>query len=546
VRFGTIMGRVRLRRLSTQIFALQAAILVATLLIGFALAIGSLQSNLDREFEQRALAIAHSVSADPVIADAAARRDDSGLVQRRAEAVRRATGASFVVVTDDKGIRLSHPNPEQIGHRVSTDPTAVLSGHIFTGVETGTLGRSARGKVPLRIASGRIVGEVSVGVLEDHITSALAKEVPRIALYSGIALAVGLVASILLAAHLKRRTFGLELDEIVDLLREREAMLYGIREGVIAVGPAGELRLINDEGRRLLDLDDVPVGGPVAELVPPGRLADVLAGRIEGRDLVLVRDDRILLVNRVEVRLRGRDLGAVVTIRDRTELEDVLRELNSTRSLADAMRAQAHEFSNRMHTLVGLLELGQHDAAVELAIDLSFEHNELTREMMERISDPFVAALLLAKGAAAAERGVELRFAEGLELEGELVDARDVLSVLGNLVDNAIDAAAQAGGKAWVEVLLRGDGDAVVVRVADSGSGVPPELRERIFQDGFSTKATSSPAQRGVGLALVRQLVERRGGHVRLLEPEAGARGHGAVFEAVLPEAQRVPAEVRV
>src|SRR5204863_1860582 len=262
------------------------------------------------------------------------------------------------------GIRFSHPDMAEIGKHVSTDPGPALRGETVLAVETGTLGRSARAKVPLRAADGRIVGEVSVGVLETRIREQLEQALPVVALYGAIVLAAGLLASTLLAARLKRQTFGLELDEIADMLRERETTLRRIREGLVVVDTECRVRVINDEASRLLGLTADAVGRRVDEVTGDQRIADVLAGRLDGRDLVLLQGERVLVANHVPVVLDGRNLGGVTTLRDRTELEGLLRELGSVRDLTDAMRAQAHEFSNRLHTLSGLLQLGHDEEAL--------------------------------------------------------------------------------------------------------------------------------------------------------------------------------------
>jgi two-component system, CitB family, sensor kinase len=514
------------RRLSSQILVYQLLILMATLLVGVGLALRAAQSRLDGEFEQRALGVAQSVAATPEIARTVAAHDSSGDVQRRAEAVRRRTHTAFVVVTDEHGIRYSHPIPGRIGERVSTEPEA-LEGHTVLAVEKGTLGRSARAKVPLRDAGGRIVGQVSVGVLESSIRRELATVIPLIALYGGLALLAGMLASLALARRLKRQTFGLELSDIANLVQEREAMLHGIREAVVGVDPRGRVRVVNDEARRLLGLPEDAVGRSARELAGESRLADLLDGELAGDDLVLVHGERVLIANRMPVRRDDRDLGAVVTFRDRTELEALVRELGSVRDVTDAMRAQAHEFSNHMHTIAGLLELGHHEEAVAFVKDVAYADAEVRAAIAERVAEPMLAALLAGKAAVAAERGVELRITGGCE---ELADARPALTVLGNLIDNALDAAR--GGEApWVEVGLALEDGTLVIRVEDSGPGVPPELGEAVFEPGYTTKPERGVGARGVGLSLVRRLAERRGGSVCV---RAGRCG-GAVFEVRLP-----------
>ena len=484
------------------------------------------------------------MAADPEVAHALAVGDRSGIVQQRAEAVRRATRTAFVVVADRQGIRYSHPDPAKIGRRVSTDPTEALHGKTVLAIQTGTLGRSARAKVPLRAADRRIVGEVSVGILESTIRGQLRNALPVIALYGAIALAAGLLASMVLAARLKRQTFGLELDEIASLLQEREATLRGIREGVVAVDPRGRVQVVNDEARRLLELPADAVGRPVDDVTDDERLADVLAGRLEGRDLIVLRGDNVLIANHVPVRHEGRELGGVTTLRDRTELEGLLRELDSVRDLTEAMRAQAHEFSNRLHTLSGLLQLGHDDEALSFIKEVAHADAAFRDAVTDRVRDPLVGALLLAKSAVASERGVELRLADDTLLDCELRDPRALLTVLGNLIDNALDAARTGSREpAVVEAGLHrcGPGE-LLVAVADSGDGIAEQERDRIFEPGYSTKPTDGAgSSRGVGLALVQRLVERRGGTVAVRDAPLG----GALFEVHLPVVLRPPAEVR-
>jgi two-component system CitB family sensor kinase len=521
------------QRLSSQILALQLLILTGTLLVGFALALQDVRGRVDREYEQRALVAARSVAAVPEIAAAVERQDRSGTVQRRAEAVRRATGMDFVVVTDARGIRYSHPNPVEIGRRVSTDPSDALAGRTVLAVETGTLGRSARAKVPLRDADGRITGIVSVGILEGALLEEVSGFLNAMALYLAVALGVGVVASLLLARRLKRQTFGLELDELASLVHEREAMLHGIREGVVIVDPGGRILLVNAEGRRLIDLPEDAEGRNVDEVAGSSRIADLLASRTSGEDILLVQGDRVIVANRMTVHRQGRHLGAVVTLRDRTELEQLVRELDSVRGLTDAMRAQAHEFSNRLHTLSGLLALGHYDEAQRFIAEIADADANLRRALTERIADPRIAALMLAKSVVAAERGVELQLADDARLDHPLIDVREGLTLVGNLIDNALDAAAVGEQRPpLVRVFLADDAGALLVRVRDTGAGVPPPERERLFEPGYSTKAGTG---HGVGLSLVRELVERRGGWVEVHDAEDGTGG--AVFTAWLPDA---------
>ncbi|MFD7921457.1 ATP-binding protein [Streptomyces sp. NPDC059740] len=493
-----------------------------------------LSDQLDDQAMRRALAVAQTTATLPGL-DRALREgppSPHGPVQRAAERVRHATGAGYVVVMDRRGVRWSHTDPRRIGHRVSTDPAAALAGHEVMQIDQGTLGRSARGKVPLRDSSGHVVGAVSVGIAYDSVRARLLATVPQLLAYAGGALAAGALAAWAVSRRLQRRTHDLAFSDISSLLAEREAMLHGIREGVVALDGAGRVRLVNDEARRLLELSGDAVGRPLADVLPAGRTADVLSGRADGSDLLAVSGRRVLVANRMATQ----DGGAVVTLRDRTEVEGLGRELDATRGLIDALRAQDHEHAGRLHTLLGLLTLGLYQEAEEFLDETVGVHRATAEQITERVHDPLLAALLVGKATVAAERGVSLRLGSGTRLPDRLVDPRDVVTLVGNLLDNALDAASGAHGAhraGHVEAEIRSRGRDLVVRVADDGPGVPDTAREKIFTEGWTTKPPPAHGRRGIGLALVRSLTERYGGTVEVGERHGG----GARFTVTLPDA---------
>lgn len=307
-------------------------------------------------------------------------------------------------------------------------------------------------------------------------------------------------------------------------------MLHGLREGMLGLDTHHRVLLANDEARSMLQLPADFVGRPLADLVPPGRVSEVILGRLEGADQLLVVGNRVVVANRMPVWAQHRGhLGWVVTFQDRTEPEGLMRELDTVLGLTEALRAQSHEFSNRLHTLVGLVQLGRYDDAISYVTAVSTSQNELAAYLQQTVVDPMVVALLLAKTSVAIERGVELNvFAEEAVGAG-LIDTADLLTVLGNLIDNAVDAASLSIRSRWVRVELSGSGSSLLLRVSDSGPGIPEADREAIFIDGWSTKKSPSGARRGLGLALVRQIVERRGGSIQ----ESGTEG--AEFSVLLP-----------
>ncbi|WP_326768278.1 sensor histidine kinase [Streptomyces sp. NBC_01591] len=517
------------QRVFSQVLLMQLAIATGVTVLATGLFLAPLSAQLDDQAMRRALAIAQSTAAQPQITESLLATDPSptGPVQSAAERVRRATGAEYVVVMDRRGVRWSHTDADEIGRVVSTDPSDALAGRNVMEIDSGTLGRSARGKVPLHDEAQHIVGAVSVGIAYDSVRARLVAAIPGLFAYAGGALAVGALAAYLISRRLQRQTHDLAFSDISALLTEREAMLHGIREGVVALDRTGRIRLLNDEAQRLLGLGPDAAGRPL-DTVLAGRTADVLAGRVLGDDLLTVQGTRVLLANRMPTD----DGGAVATLRDRTELEHLGRELDSTRGLIDALRAQDHEHANRLHTLLGLLELDMHEDAMEYVTEVVGVHRATAEQVTEKVHDPLLAALLVGKATVAAERGVALRMAPGTLLPDRLVDPRGLVTVVGNLVDNALDASAGADG-ALVEVGLRAEARTVVLRVRDNGPGVPPGQRESIFTEGWSTKEVPAHGKRGLGLALVRRLAERQGGSVTV----DGAVDGGAEFTVVLPEA---------
>ncbi|MEY9994854.1 two-component system CitB family sensor kinase [Streptomyces sp. V4I8] len=518
------------RRMFAQVLLMQVAIAAGVAVLATGLFLAPLSDQLDDQAMRRALSIAQTTAAQPQIAEdlASTPATVGGPVQREAERIRKATRAEYIVVMDRRGVRWSHPTPGEIGRTVSTDPGRALSGHEVMQIDDGTLGRTARGKVPLRDDDGRIVGAVSVGIAYDSVRARLLHTIPELFAYAGGALAVGALAAWLISRRVQRQTHDLAFSDISALLAEREAMLHGIREGVVALDRSGRIRLLNDEAGRLLGLGDEAVGRSLDEALGEGRTTDVLAGRVTGTDLLTVRGQRVLVANRMPTD----DGGAVATLRDRTELEQLGRELDSTRGLIDALRAQDHEHANRMHTLLGLLELEMYDDAVEFVGEVVGDHRATAEQVAEKIQDP----LLVGKATVAAERGVALRLADRTGLPDRLIDPRGLVTIVGNLVDNALDAVAGTP-HARVEVELRGEGRTAILRVRDTGPGIPDEQRELIFTEGWSTKTPPAHRERGIGLSLVRRLAERQGGSATVGE----AAGGGAEFTVVLPEALAEP-----
>ncbi|MEU6860673.1 sensor histidine kinase [Glycomyces sp. NPDC046736] len=450
---------------------------------------------------------------------------------------------SSVTLADAEGLVVASTNPLLVGTVLDLG-AGVLQGRGWKGeMELG--GRTELvAQAPVLGADGSTHGvQLGVAIVGHEVPSLLdrlAGASPNLLLYLGVASVLGVAGSWLLARRIKRQTFGMEPREIAGLAEHREAMLYGIAEGVVALDPQHRVTLVNDVGRRLLDLPGDSVGRALADLDLTSRLRDVLTGAVTGTDQVVLQGNRVLVVNRMPVEKDGRALGSVATLRDRTELAQLERDLGSFRSTAEALRAQTHEFDNRLHTISGLIQIGEQDEVVRYVDALNRHRQSLDLAIGEPIRDKAIAALLMAKSAQAAERRVRLDIAGGSALPPlEPEDSADVGTVLGNLLDNAIDAAVEADTgpqprpEPRVAVELRHEDGAVRITVTDSGPGVPPAAAAEIFAHGYTTKAPTSQSStggRGIGLALAKLVCEHHGGTVAL-EPT----GSGARFTAAIP-----------
>ena len=438
-------------------------------------------------------------------------------------------GASAVYLARPDGTVVASADPTANGETLDLGDSTVQDLRAWTGDVDDRGERSIAAQVPVIGNRGQLIGIAMVAESYPTIGARARGVLPDLVTFLGIGLALGVAGSWLLARLIKRRTRGLEPEEISALADQREAVLHAIREGVVAVAPDGTVTVMSDSARELLGLDVDGAGRRVSELGLEPRVADALAARDDVRDEVLVVGGRVLVLNRNRVRDAGRVVGTVTTLRDRTELLAMQSELSARESVTETLRAQTHEFNNQLHTISGLIQLGEYDELSAWIGAVTRRRAEITDAVTSRVDDPAVAALLIAKVSLAAERGVGIELAEDTRLPRLDPDlAADVGTVLGNLVDNAVDATVAAGGST-VSVRLRDDGDdLVVVQVADSGAGVPPDDAADLFRRGYSTKP-SDASGRGVGLALVQVVCERRGGAVSV------HNDRGAVFTARLP-----------
>lgn len=516
--------------LAGQYLVLQLAIVVAVLIGVVALSLAQSAQSFERVEGRRALSAAESLAANPAVRSLipAAEPRLGAALPALAESVRSVSGFSYVALAKRDGTILTSPDPSQIGEELPLGESEVQSGRAWTGPLDMGGHTYLAAHVPVFDDGGTMVGIAAAARAYPSVPERLGEAAPNLLTYLGISLALGTAGSLLLARRVKRQTLGMEPDEIAGLVKHREAIVQGVKEGVLSLDRGQRVTLANETARRLLSLPPDCVGRQLKDLPLTEELRQVLTSEQEQPDRLVLVAERVVALNRMPLRSHGRLIGSVTTLRDRTELSTLERELGMTRATTDMLRAQTHEFANQLHTISGLIQIGEHDEVVKFVNGVHLSRTRLHDEVTSHVEDPAVAALLIAKASIAAERGLRLHL-DGASRLGRLPEdlSRDLTTVVGNLVDNAMDAVLGASSPT-VDVAINDSQGAIHVRVRDNGPGVAPADVGDIFRQGYTTKLPGVDGGRGFGLALTRLVCLRRGGDITI------RNDGGAVFEARL------------
>lgn len=510
------------RSIANRLLLLLVGLMLLIIGLGLGMVVYNRQNDVDSETQQRVTDIALTVAATPGLA-ALIDNDETPeqaakALQPYAERVRKGTDADFVVIMRPDGTRLTHPNPANIGGQYLGTRGDALAGRTHVEVYTGTLGPSTRAITPVYDSAGRIVGLVSVGVTQANIKVITAQRLTSLIVVAIAAVVLGVVASLLIVRWIRKLTLGMGPAELARTYLSYDAALGSTHEGMLLLDADRVILTINGQALQLLDLPADPVGVPAAEAGLPPALLKLVEEEEAVTDGLILTSERVLAVNLRCAERDGKRLGMVLTLRDHTELQALHGELDQLRGFSRALRAQAHESANRMHTVVSLIELGEPEQALRFAVEDLRIAQRLADQVMAGVGDRAVAALLLAKSAQGAQQGIDLVLADGFDLPEGVCPPRDLVTIIGNLVDNAFEAAAAAPAPRRVTVAADADEDVVEIVVTDTGGGLSRQQAAAAFGDEFTTKSVGTAGPRGLGLGLVRQAVARRGGQV-LAEP---------------------------
>ncbi|WP_336771033.1 sensor histidine kinase [Paenibacillus sp. MMO-58] len=494
---------------------------------------------LEKQIGEQALKVAETLAVMPEIRNAFDDQNPALVIQPLAESVRLETGAQYIVVGNREGVRYSHPIPERIGGlMVGGDNGPVLEGKPIISEATGSMGPSLRGKAPIFDKSGRVIGIVSVGFLTGNVNSITDAYQIEVMLVSFVVLVVGTIGSILIARSVRRSIHGLEPKEIGELYMEKQAILESIREGIIAINRAGRITLANRYAHQLLAIPEHEsiIGKQVEEIIPNTGLMDVVRSGLAQSDREMLIGEEEVIVNRVPIKdFQNRVSGAVSSFRSKSELYRLAEELSQVKRFADSLRAQTHEFSNKLYVISGLIQLESYQEAIELISREASVHQNLVQFIMREVPDPVIAGLLIGKYNHAKELKITFRVDEESSFRDipPHIDRSLLVTIIGNLVDNAMEAVLARReldeDNKLTSLFLTDLGDDLIIECEDNGVGIPEDFSEAIFKKGFSTKQGE---HRGIGLSLVEHAIHKLNGYLTFSRSSQG----GTIFTVAIPK----------
>lgn len=489
---------------------------------------------LEDEVGRRALQAARITAQIPQVREQIVKPDPDGILQGLAEQIRLETGAEFIVIGNREGIRYSHPLPDRLGKEMvgGDNERALEGGESYISRAVGSLGPSIRGKAPILDGNGQVIGIVSVGYLLDDVEKVVHLHQNRVVLLVSVLALLGIIGAVTIAKRFKKAIFDLEPEQIAHLFTERSTIIESIREGIVAIDHDARVTVANRQAVEILGKNSIEeiVGRPIREVLPGAKLSHILTGGEQRFDQELVVGDHAMIINTVPMMEGDRISGAVASFRSKDQIDILVRQLSQVKEYSEMLRAQTHEYSNKLHTIAGLIQIGHEKEALDLISRESAGYQGLIAFLSKAVPHPVLAAFLIGKY----NHAQELRIDFQINPDSQLIDVppdlrlEKIITILGNLIDNAFDAALKKGAEPMVKLFMTDVGNDLVFEVEDSGAGIPPELAEKVFTKGFSTKQ----GDRGQGLYLVRQALSHLQGEITLETSDMG----GALFSVFIPK----------
>ena len=383
-------------------------------------------------------------------------------------------------------------------------------------------------------ADDKIVGYVVTGYSDDVLKNSAIDSIIFLLIMTAFGLSVGILGAIYLARHVKKILFGLEPEAIAAMLQERNIILDSVREGVITIDDKGMITLVNIEAENLLKdasiVDtDVLVGKHIKDVLKNIQFDSILnEGRIITNAGVKL-GDTLFIITSVPLMLNDKIIGAVFTFRKKSVVEELANQLTGFKNYSTALRAQTHEFMNKMHVIMGLIEMKAYDELKTFTKEVAYNRQSEVSYIVTRMKDITLAGFILGKISRSRELDIDFSLSDESELRNELEvpSVHDLVLIVGNIVENAFDALANFDGERIVSLSILDFDKEIVITVEDSGPGMDEETLKNIFTRGYSSKGKGH----GYGLYLVKQSIDNLEGSIDVESVE----GEGTTFTVRLP-----------
>ncbi|WP_320151826.1 sensor histidine kinase [uncultured Tolumonas sp.] len=493
---------------------------------------------LDKEVGNRAILQAEQIASRPTIIEAMETHNYAEIRSYVDNIQKFYSDASYIVVGDEKGIRITHPDPQKIGFPMVGDDNspALIYKKTYLSLREGTMGFGMRGKAPIINRNGKVIGIVSVGYLLNSIDSWRNLYLSPIISMMGLMLFSSILAAYFFSNHIKRQMLNMEPEEIALSLRMESAILQSVYEGVIAVNSVGLIYSINQNARQILGLPPATKlleGTSICDIVTPCQffIPDVNQ-QTAVKDEILSLNGDYVIASRVPCQLDGKALGWVVSFRRKDDINTLSHQLSQVQQHAESLRVMRHEYANKLSTIGGLIQLGAYDDALKTIRQESNQQQQLVDFFISTFNNNQVAGLLLSKYIRAQELGLSLEFDPTCRLSKPLpnaLTADDLTTILGNLLDNAFESTLKnPTSSKQISLLISDQTNELVIEVADNGTGIAPHIVDNIFERGVTTKEEGG---HGYGMYLIQRYVSHAGGHIILDDADP----MGAIISLFIP-----------
>lgn len=521
-------------KLQTKLMLLVIAVVFVSIIIIISFVGTWITGNIEKEAKTNIMNVAEFVAHSSEVVKALGEKDPEGILASYVNMqLENLQLVDYIIVADQEGIRYSHPNEEMIGkHFAGGDEyRAAYLGETYISKATGTLGISLRAFAPIFDGKNNEIGFVCVGTLIKRIEIAKHTAGLYIILIGLGGLLVGSIGAFLLSNNIKNTLLGLEPEEITKLYHEKMGILDAIHEGLVAIDQDGRITLMNDSAFQILHFkkkeeNERIIGHNIEEVIPNTRMLNVLDTRKAEFDDEQRLNNTIIVTNRIPIFNRGKIVGVIASFRDKTEVTKLAEELTGAKKMAWSLRAQNHEFMNKLHTIAGLIQLEEYEEALRFIEDVARVRSGISNILTKNIKDNALAALLLSKYNKAEECRIKLEIDEESSLTRlpQYMNSQDLISVVGNLIENSLDEVKNDGtGNIYVKILE--DDKTLIIIVRDNGSGISPHYHNKIFEQGFSTKE----GQHGQGMYIVKKIVEEFQGSINLISD------NGVIWDITIP-----------